>query len=94
MGNAYYDFSTEGSFSPYIGAGLGYANVEADLDDFGDEDDNVFAYQFILGGSFASSETLSVDLQYRYFATDDPEFDGLEAEYSTHNLMIGLRQSF
>jgi opacity protein-like surface antigen len=94
MGNAYYDFSTEGSFSPFIGAGLGYANIEADLDGAGDEDDSVFAYQLILGGSFASSETLSVDLQYRYFATDDPEFDGVDAEYSTHNFMIGLRQSF
>jgi opacity protein-like surface antigen len=94
MGNAYYDFSTEGSFSPYIGAGLGFANIEADLDGIDSEDDTVFAYQFILGGSFASSETLSVDLQYRYFATDDPDFDGLDAEYSTHNLMIGLRQSF
>jgi opacity protein-like surface antigen len=94
MGNAYYDFSTEGSFSPFIGAGLGFANIEADLDDASSEDDTVFAYQFILGGSFASSETLSVDLQYRYFATDDPEFDGLDAGYSTHNFMIGLRQSF
>ena len=94
MGNAYYDFSTEGSFSPYIGGGLGFANLEADLDDFGSEDDSVFAYQLILGGSFVSSETLSVDLQYRYFATEDPDFDGLDAEYSTHNLMIGLRQNF
>ena len=94
MGNAYYDFSSDGSFSPYIGAGFGYANVEADFDNSGDEDDNVYAYQFILGGSFASSETLSVDLQYRYFATDDPDFDGLESEYSSHNIMIGLRHSF
>jgi len=94
MGNAYYDISTEGSFSPYIGAGLGFANLEGDLDDFGSEDDTVFAYQLILGGSFASSEKLSVDLQYRYFATDDPEFDEIDSEYSTHNVMIGLRRSF
>ena len=52
MGNAYYDISTEGSFSPYIGAGLGFANLEGDLDDFGSEDDTVFAYQLILGGEF------------------------------------------
>jgi opacity protein-like surface antigen len=94
MGNAYYDISTEGSFSPFIGAGIGFANLEGDLDDFGDEDDTVFAYQFILGGSFASSKTLSVDLQYRYFATEDPDFDGLDSEYSSHNVMIGLRSSF
>ena len=94
MGNIYYDFPTEGSFSPYIGAGLGFANLDADLDDFGDEDETELAYQLILGGSFTPGAGLSIDLQYRYFATDDPEFDGLEAEYSTHNLMIGLRQSF
>ena len=94
MGNAYYDISTEGSFSPYIGAGLGFANIEADIDDAGSEDDTVFAYQFILGGSYTSSVGLSIDLQYRYFATDDPEFDGVDAEYRTHNVMIGFRQSF
>jgi opacity protein-like surface antigen len=94
MGNIYYDFSTEGGFYPFIGVGFGAANIEADLDDFGSEDDTVFAYQLILGGSFTSSVGLSIDLQYRYFATGDPEFDGLDAEYRTHNLMIGLRQSF
>jgi len=95
MGNAYYDFSTEGDFPLFIGVGIGAASLEADLDIGGDsEDDTVFAYQFILGGSFASSKTFSVDLQYRYFATDDPDFDGVDAEYGTHNVMIGLRQSF
>jgi len=94
MGNAYYDISTEGSFTPYIGAGIGFALVEADFDYFDSEDDTVFAYQLILGGSFSSSEQFSVDLQYRYFATDDPEFNGLDAEYSTHNVMIGFRRSF
>ncbi len=94
MGNIYYDFSTESGFYPFIGVGLGAAKVEADLDDAGSEDDTVFAYQIILGGSFTSSIGLSIDLQYRYFATDDPEFHELEAEYRTHNLMIGLRQSF
>jgi len=94
MGNIYYDFSTEGGFYPFIGAGLGFANIEADFDDIGSEDDTEIAYQVILGGSFTSSIGLSIDLQYRYFATNDPGFDGLDAEYGTHNLMIGLRQSF
>jgi opacity protein-like surface antigen len=96
MGNAYYDFSTEGGFPLFIGVGIGAASIEADLDidDVDSEDDTVFAYQFIFGGSFATSNAFSVDLQYRYFATDDPEFDGVDAEYGTHNVMIGLRQSF
>jgi len=94
MANLFYDFATEGSFIPYIGAGVGAASVEADLDGSNSENDTVVAGQFILGASFAASETLKFDMQYRYFTTEDPEFDGLDAEYSTHNLMIGLRQSF
>ncbi len=94
MGNAYYDFPTSGKFSPFIGGGIGYANVEADLDDIDSEDDNVFAYQLMLGGSIAASENLYVDLQYRFFGTEDPNFGGDDAEYTTHNVMIGLRHNF
>lgn len=94
MGNIYLDIPTSGKFSPFIGGGVGYANIEGDLDSFGTEDDNVFAYQLILGGSIAASRKLYFDLQYRFFGTEDPDFDGLEAEYTTHNLMIGLRHNF
>jgi opacity protein-like surface antigen len=96
MANAYYDYSTDGGFPLFIGVGIGAASIEADpdIDDVDSEDDTVFAYQFIFGGSFSTSKAFSVDLQYRYFATDDPEFDGVDAEYATHNVMIGLRQSF
>ena len=54
----------------------------------------VVAYQLALGGSFAASESLNIDLQYRFFGTADPDFEGLEAEYSTHNFMVGLRHAF
>lgn len=94
MLNVYYDFLPKSIFTPFIGGGVGVANVEADADDIGSEDDNVFAYQAAAGGTFAASEKLNIDLQYRYFATDDPEFDGEELEYTTHNIMLGLRYSF
>ena len=94
MVNIFYDHSTEGGFYPFLGVGFGAVKIETDIDDAGSENDTVAAYQLMLGGSFTSSFGLSIDLQYRYFATDDPEFDGLDAEYRTHNLMIGLRQSF
>ena len=94
MLNIYYDFLTKSGFYPFFGVGVGAASVEADIDNTGDEDDTVFAYQVMLGGSYTTSIGLSIDLQYRYFATDDPDFDGIDAEYRTHNLMIGLRQSF
>lgn len=94
MGNAYYHFIPGGTFSPFIGVGIGAANIEADINDFGSEDDTVFAYQLALGGAFAASEKLSFDLQYRFFGTSDPDFNGTEAEYTTHNLMAGLRYNF
>jgi opacity protein-like surface antigen len=94
MGNAFYDFATESSFTPFIGAGVGVASIETDIDSGDSDDDTVFAYQVAAGASMAVNKNLNIDLQYRYFATDDPDFDGLEAEYNTHNLMFGLRYTF
>lgn len=100
MGNAYYDFKNHSRFITFIGGGLGVANVEYDLDEIeGDsinekDDDNVLAYQLMLGVGYAVTEQLNIDLQYRYFATTDPEFDTGDAEYHAHNVMLGLRYSF
>ena len=70
------------------------SDIEADIDLVGTEDDTVFAYQIAAGGSLAVNDRLSIDVQYRYFATEDPNFDGLKAEYATHNLFFGLRFNF
>ena len=94
MGNAYYDFLNDGPFKPFIGVGAGVADIEADIDLVGTEDDTVFAYQIAAGGSLTVNDHLSIDVQYRYFATEDPNFDGLKAEYATHNLFFGLRFNF
>jgi opacity protein-like surface antigen len=94
MVNAFYDFMPNEKFSPFIGAGIGYANLDADIDDFGSADDNVFAYQASAGVGVALNQELKLDLQYRFFGTEDPDFDGLDAEYTTHNMMVGLRYSF
>lgn len=94
MGNAYYDLATGTSFTPFIGGGVGLANIEADIKAVGSDDDTLFAYQVAAGGSLALDDRLTIDLQYRYFATADPAFDGVDAEYETHNLMFGLRLSF
>jgi opacity protein-like surface antigen len=97
MVNGYYDFMPENKFSPFIGGGIGYANVELESNKVGREDAHVFAYQVAGGGSLAVNENLKLDLQYRLFATNDPDFSGntlKEAEYLTHNIMIGFRYSF
>jgi len=94
MFNGFYDFTPRSPVSPFIGAGIGFANIESDFDYYGSEDDNVFAYQLAAGVAFALNQNFKVDVQYRFFGTEDPDFYSLETEYTTHNLMVGLRSSF
>jgi opacity protein-like surface antigen len=57
-------------------------------------DDTVFAYQVGVGMSFDISEKTSLDLRYRYLGASDPEYDGMELEYSGHSIICGLRFYF
>ncbi len=107
MVNAYYDFRmVSPTFVPYLGAGVGGARVSAKVDDpidgtVIDDDDMVFAYQFAAGVGFVVNPQVTIDLGYKYFATADPSFEvigaggvKLDAEYSSHNVFLGLRYSF
>jgi len=99
MANGYLDFENQTAFTPYIGAGIGYAEVSAnDLSvagiDIGSEDDSVFAYQFGVGVGYSATESLIVEIAYKYFATSDPDFEDTEAEYDSHNISIGIRYAF
>ena len=85
MANGYYDFNMDSGFTPYVGAGIGFARH-----DIGDDDDTVFAYQATLGVALAMSETMDLDFAYRYFATADPDF-GVELDYDSHNFTVGVR---
>jgi opacity protein-like surface antigen len=90
MINGYYDFVSEASITPYIMAGLGFANVDLEIE--GDSaDDTVVAGQLGAGVGFALSETATLDLKYKYFLTDDPDLDGVEVEASGHQFQLGVR---
>ncbi|WP_158595924.1 OmpA family protein [Oleomonas cavernae] len=102
MLNAFYDFTNSSRFTPYLGAGIGVGVIDAAdgrVDPgpvFLNDTDVVFAYQGIAGVKVAVTEGLSLFVDYRYFATLDPSFNlpgagpDLDAEYATHNLMVGL----
>jgi opacity protein-like surface antigen len=99
--NGYFDFVNDSAFTPYITAGLGYAQI--DLNDFNiagsgepdySQDDSVFAYQVGLGVGYAVTEKVTIDVKYRYFATEDPEFDTATAEIASHNFLLGVRFNF
>jgi opacity protein-like surface antigen len=100
LANAYIDFHNNSAVTPYIGFGVGGANVDVEVDNIlgvpvgESEDDNVFAYQLAVGSTFKVSETSMIDLSYRYFATDDPDLNGTEIEYATSNITLGFRMNF
>lgn len=99
----YKDFTTTTPVTPYIGAGIGGANVDVEVENIlgiipvgESDDDTVFAYQVALGAAFNLSDTAKIDLSYRYFATTDPDLTdmGMEIEYTTSNIMVGFRMNF
>ncbi|MBJ6725505.1 outer membrane protein [Geomesophilobacter sediminis] len=80
--NGFYDLHTNSPITPYLGGGLGFANVSLGTTRgvdatqgvinnhiFSEDDDNVIAYQLGTGIEVALNRLLSVDLGYRYFAT-------------------------
>jgi opacity protein-like surface antigen len=99
--NGYYDFINHSAFTPYISAGLGLAQVEFnDLDIYkvgfsgSSDEDTVFAYQIGIGVGYAITEKVTIDVKYRYFGTEDSEYDSTEGEFASNNLLFGVRVNF
>ena len=92
MANGYIDFGMSVSpLEPYVMAGLGYASVEISED--GDsESDGVFAYQFGAGVGINATPNVKLDIGYRYFATTDVNFGGVDdLSIASNNIMAGVR---
>ena len=73
MVNGYYDFHIDNSaWVPYLGVGIGFANVDWDVSASGtqrvDDSATVFAYQFMTGLGFNINPTTTLTAGYRYFA--------------------------
>lgn len=105
MANLLVDFNEAAQFTPYVGAGIGFAKVEAS--DFGtsgipdvlDDDATEFAWQFIAGAGWDVSPTAELFAEYRYFATADASVTTSTAtgsvdtdiSYDTNNVTFGIR---
>lgn len=106
MVNGYYDLHSANSpLVPYLGLGVGFANVMVDASVGGipllvaDDDDLVFAYQFMAGIGYEISPTTALTVGYRYFQTSDasfsdPGFPDVEAEIQSHEFNFGVRVMF
>lgn len=74
MFNLYYDIDTGTKLTPYVGAGIGLAHIDAksSYDHPGaayshvNESDTKFAWQLSAGAAYALTDNLAVDLGYRY----------------------------
>lgn len=73
MANLYYDFKNSSDFTPYVGAGLGYARLKANntasLADNSislSKSSNNFAWNLSVGVAYEISSNVALDVSYRY----------------------------
>ena len=108
MANAYYDFDIGYSVSPYLGIGIGFANIEVDTGSSDtvlaiDDNSSEFAWNVMVGISEHASEHIVLSLGYRYFGTTEPELSAsalgvssvkLKAKIELHEILFGFRYNF
>ena len=85
LGNLYFDIPNETIFTPYVGAGLGWGWVN----DAPGGNDNGFAYALMGGAAVDLSDSLALDLGYRFRDIGISGPDTME-----HQLTAGLRVKF
>ncbi len=99
LANGYYDIPVFGAAQPYITAGVGLANVNANglslpdgLPDLPSIKETAFAYQVGFGFTIPLSNTIKLDARYRYFATNvtvDTVFENNRV--SSNSVLLGLK---
>ena len=101
--NVYYDFG-DGQLQPYVGAGIGFSDVNVTYRPSGvgiiDDGETKFAYQVKAGATYAFENNWEVFGEYTYRATDDVEvnndlFPGsLDIENQSNLFSVGARYRF
>jgi opacity protein-like surface antigen len=109
MFNVFFDIQNPSRVTPYLGGGIGFATLHlSDTHGYGNtqgytqlydkSSDTVFAYQIGAGLDIALNRLLSLDLGYRYFATDKASLEGdfitSNLRLESHNAKIGLKFKF
>jgi outer membrane protein OmpA-like peptidoglycan-associated protein len=105
MVNGVYEFMPDSSFHPFVGVGIGAANVDASKvsrngTDVYKGDDWAFAYQAFAGLGYDVTRDVELKTQYRYFSTLDydtksiPGGTKLSGEYHDHAVLLGFVYKF
>lgn len=90
MANAIFDFNPDGTYHPYVGVGIGLAEVNGTLAGWtagttpiaptpadyvvSQDSDNPFAWQIFAGIGWDISERWTLDTEYRYFSAGSSDF--------------------
>jgi len=106
MANGIYEFLPDSRWHPFVGVGIGAANVDAGKVRVGNTevykgDDWQFAYQGFAGVGYDVSRNVELKAQYRYFATLDYDTKSTvnvghknDNEYRDHALLVGFTYKF
>lgn len=111
MGNVFLNMHNPSRVTPYLGGGIGFATLHLSATDgysptqgryvplYNDSNDTVFAYQVGAGMDIALNSRYSLDIGYRYFATEKAKFDSdyattSEFRFESHNAMVGFKFKF
>ena len=82
--NGYYDFKPQKSWTPYLGLGLGVANIHPNLSAFEPvsqlspslhDNSTEFAYEGIAGFSWRVAKRVKANIDYRYLRTSTATFE-------------------
>ena len=104
MANVAYDFPNQTRLTPYLMGGFGLAGIfvnewEANSNAVADDTDWVLAFQAGAGIGYDLDDRTDLELSYRYFETQAPEFGDnrttpFESEFAGHNIMLGVRLKY
>jgi opacity protein-like surface antigen len=109
MFNVFFDLHNSSPVTPYLGGGIGFANLHMNdttgrnssgnrIPLYDDSNDTVFAYQVGAGMDIAINSRYSLDVGYRYFITEKARLDGdsitSNLRFESHNAMVGFKVKF
>lgn len=106
MYNLYNDFLPESVFDPYLGAGIGYADIHYNYTDTGtytglESSDSRFAYQFMIGFKVRVTPSLYIDAALNHFVMANQsltEAGGggatFESSYQSNGFTLGVTWAF
>lgn len=81
MINAYYDFKNSSAFTPFVGVGVGVADIK-------NAKDNEFAYSFSAGGKYYLDKNLYAGVKATFTSVNSPT-DKLGIDYKDINMYSG-----